>query len=73
MWWINPDNGDLVSMGPPITDSQGTNLNSFSGHKFIVRFAGRPADEMKDARFTKGPEEEKITVVYDHAAGKAND
>lgn len=76
LFWVDPNASNkgkenLVSMGAPIPAGSEVGLNSFPGHRFVVRYSGSDVSVTKskpqpvDARFTKGPTNEQFIVEYD--------
>lgn len=47
-----------------------TSINSYNGHQFVARFLNHI--DGVEAKFTKGPREERIIVTYDELTGEMN-
>jgi hypothetical protein len=63
------DRSNLVSqLKKPLRNSTSASINSYNGHKFMVKFKDeRPGTEIE---FIKGPSEEKIVVSFNKESGK---
>lgn len=68
--WINGFEGGkpkLVQIVPPVRNGSDMLLNSFESHQFAIRFLNNL--EIREAIFTKGGEDEDITVSFDPVSG----
>ena len=74
LFWINiftPKPHDLVPQtAKPIRNGTETVINSYNTHSFTAKYFN-PPDHLREisCSFTKGPEDEQVTIYYDEESG----